>query len=109
MRSIRKHYPMFLTTAVLAAALSGCSSTKTDTDTGMTGGTDTGMTGGTGTEMPEEPTLTIGKGLARSAAAPVTSGSAGDTLATLLPDSTNQFAPLTSSIERDFGASTTNE
>ena len=105
-----KRYPVLLMTAVFVAAISGCgggSSTKTDTDTGMTGGTDTGMTGGTGTEMPEEQTLTIGEGLARSTATPVTSGSAGDTLATLLPDSANQFAPLASSIERDFGASST--
>ena len=105
-----KRYPALLMTAVLAAAISGCGgggSTKTDTDTGMTGGTDTGMTGGTGTEMPEEPTLTIEEGLARSTATPVTSGSAGDTLATLLPDSTNQFTPLTSTIQRDFGASST--
>ena len=106
MRPDSKRYPVLLMTAVLAAAISGCgggSSTQTDTDTGMTGGG--GMTGGTGTEMPEEPTLTIGEGLARSTATPVTSDSAGDTLATSLPDSTNQFAPLTTSIERDFGAS----
>ena len=102
MRPDSKRYPGLLMTVVLAAAVSGCgggSSTKTETDTGMTGGA--------GTEVPQEPALTIGEGLARSTATPVTSGSATDTLATLLPDSTNQFTPLTSSIERDFGASTT--
>ena len=105
-----KRYPVLLLTAVLAAAISGCggsSGKMTDTDTGMTGGTDTGMTGGTDSGMTDEPTLTIGEGLARSTATPVTSGSAGDTLATLLPDSANQFTPLTSSIQRDFGASST--
>ena len=51
--------------------------------------------------------LILQQGLAQSQATPVNSSSAGDTLATLLPDSTNEFAPLTSSIERDSGASTT--
>ena len=77
------------------------------TDTGMTGGTDTGMTGGTDTGMTDDPTLTIRDGLAQSAATPVHAGSANDTLATLLPDATNQFAPLSSTLRRDFGESTT--
>ena len=55
--------------------------------------------------MPPAP-LDPPQGLTQSTAAPVTSGSATDTLAALLPDSTNQFAPLSASIERDFGAST---
>ena len=105
-----KRHPVLLMTAVLAAAISGCggsSNTMTDTDTGMTGGTDTGMTGGTDPGMTEDSTLTIGEGLARSTATPVHSSSADDTLATLLSDSTNQFAPLTSAIQRDWGASST--
>ena len=94
----------------VALALSGCgggSNTRTDTDTGMTGGTDTGMTGDTGTGMTDDPTLTVRDGLAQTAATPVHAGSANDTLATLLPDATNQFAPLTSTLRRDWGESTT--
>ena len=74
----------------LAATMSGCG-----------GGGATGMTGGAA--MPLEPS----EGLTRSEATPVSSSSAADTLAALLPDSTNEFAPLTSSIERDIGESTT--
>ena len=92
----------FVAAAFVAAMLSGCAG-----DGMKTTDTDTGMTGGTGPGMPEERTLTIGEGLARSTATPVNAGTTADTLATLLPDSANQFAPLTSSIERDFGASTT--
>ena len=77
------------------------------TDTGMTGGTDTGMTGGTDTGMTDDPTLTVRDGLAQSAATPVHAGSANDTLATLLPDATNQFAPLSSTLRMDWGESTT--
>ena len=98
MRSDSKRHPVLLMTAVLAAAISGCgggSGTKTDTGTG------TGMTGGGG--MPLDPP----EGLTQSQAAPVNSSAATDTLAALLPDSTNEFAPLTSSIERDFDASST--
>ena len=94
----------------VALALSGCgggSNTRTDTGTGMTGGTDTGMTGGTDTGMTDDPILTVRDGLAQSAAIPVHAGSANDTLATLLPDATNQFAPLTSTLRRDWGESTT--
>ena len=94
MRPDKKRIPVLLMTAALAAAISGCGGdSSTKTDTGMTGG------GGIPLDPPE--------GLTQSQATPVNSSSAGDTLATLLPDSTNQFAPLTSSIERDFGASTT--
>ena len=109
-------YGLFVSAAFLATVLSGCggsSSTRPDTDTGMTGGTDTGMTGGTdtgmtgGTGMTDDPTLTVRDGLAQSAATPVHAGSANDTLATLLPDATNQFAPLTSTLRRDWGESTT--
>ena len=77
-----------------ALALSGCgggSNTRTDTGTGMT----------------DDPTLTVRDGLAQGAATPVHAGSANDTLATLLPDSTNQFAPLSSTFRRDLGESTT--
>ena len=100
MRPDSRRYPVLVMTAVLAAAISGCG--------GGGGGTtmDTGMTGSTGTGMPEESALTIGEGLAQSTATPVNSSSATDTLAALLADSTNQFAPLSASIERDFGAST---
>ena len=110
MRRVIERNVLLLATAVLAAILSGCGGgggTKSDTDTGMTGGTDPGMTGGTGPGMTDEPALTIGEGLARSTATPVDAGSAGDTLAALLPDSANQFAPLTSAIQRDFGAPST--
>ena len=96
MRPDSKRYPALLTTAVLAAVISGCGgggSTKVDSGTGMTGD------GGMPLDPPE--------GLTQSQATPVNSNSTTDTLATLLPDSTNRFAPLTSSIERDFGASTT--
>ena len=86
-------------------SLSGCgggsSTTMPDSDTGMTGGTDTG------TGVTDDPTLTVADGLAQSAATPVHAGSANDTLATLLPDATNQFAPLTSTLRRDWGESTT--
>ena len=85
-----------------ALALSGCgggSNTRTDPGTGMTGDTGTGMT--------DDSTLTVRDGLAQSAATPVHAGSANDTLATLLPDATNQFAPLTSTLRRDWGESTT--
>lgn len=92
MRPDSKRYPVLLMTAVLAAAISGC---------GGGGGTTTGGGG-----MPPTP-LDPSQGLTQSTAAPVNSSSAGDTLAALLPDSTNQFAPLSVSIERDFGASTT--
>ena len=91
MRTASKRYPALLMIAVLAAAISGC---------GGGGGT---MTGGGG--MPPAP-LDPSQGLTQSTAAPVNSSSAGDTLAALLPDSTNQFAPLSASIERDMGAST---
>ena len=93
--------------AVAAAlALSGCggggSSTTPDGDTGsgMTGGT-----GGTGSGMTGDPTLTIQDGLTRSTATPVHASNANDTLATLLPDSANRFAPLTSAVEVDYGTS----
>ena len=92
MRPDSKRYPVLLMTAVLAAAISGC---------GGGGGTTTGGGG-----MPPTP-LDPSQGLTQSTAAPVNSSSAGDTLAALLPGSTNQFAPLSVSIERDFGASTT--
>ena len=77
-----------------ALALSGCgggSNARPDTGTGMT----------------DDPTLTVRDGLAQGAATPVHAGSANDTLATLLPDSTNQFAPLSSTFRRDLGESTT--
>ena len=96
MRPDSKRYPVLLMAAVFAAAISGCgggSGTMMDTGSGTTGG------GG----MPLDPP----QGLTQSQAAPVNSSSATDTLAALLPDSANEFAPLTSSIERDFGASTT--
>ena len=99
MRPDSRRYSALLMTAVLAGAISGCSgggSTTMDTGTGMTGG------GG----MPVDP-LDPPAGLAQSQATPVNSSSATDTLAALVPDSANQFAPLTSSIEREFGASTT--
>ena len=47
-------YGLFVSAAFLATVLSGCggsSSTRPDTDTGMTGDTDTGMTGDTDTGM----------------------------------------------------------
>ena len=53
--------------------------------------------------MTGDPTLTIHDGLARSTATPVQASNANDTLATLLPDSANQFAPLTSAAEIDYG------
>lgn len=98
-----KRHPVFLMTVVLAAAISGCggsSGTMTDTDSGMTGGTGPGMPGGGG--MPLDPP----QGLTQSPATPVRSDNGDDTLATLLPDSTHQFAPLSASVERDVGAST---
>ena len=57
--------------------------------------------------MTDDPTLTVADGLAQSAATPVHAGSANDTLATLLPDATNQFAPLSSTLRIDRGESTT--
>ena len=99
MRPDSRRYSVLLMTAVLATAISGCGGgggTKADTGTGMTGG------GG----MPVDP-LDPPAGLAQSQATPVNSSSATDTLAALLPDSTKEFAPLTSSIERDLGESTT--
>ena len=95
MRPDSRRYPVLLMTAVLAAAISGCGGgggTTMDTGSGMTGG------GGMPLDPPE--------GLTQSQATPVNSSSATDTLATLLPDSTNQFAPLSASIERDYAAST---
>ena len=98
-------FPATISVAV-ALALSGCggggSSTTPDGDTGsgMTGGT-----GGTGSGMTGDPTLTIQDGLARSTATPVHASNANDTLATLLPDSANRFAPLTSAVEVDYGTS----
>ena len=90
MRPDSKRYPVLLMAAVLAAAISGC------------GGGSSTMTGGGG--MPPAP-LEPSQGLAQSTAAPVNTSSATDTLAALLPDSTNQFAPLSTSIERDYAAS----
>ena len=74
-----------------------------DTGTGMTGDTGTGMTGDTGTGMTDDPTLTVRDGLAQSEATAVHAGSTNDTLATLLANSTNQFAPLTSTLRKDWG------
>ena len=109
MPASRERHSPILVTAILVAALTGCaggSDTKIDTDMEMTGDTDTGTTGETGTDMPEERTLTIRDGLARSMATPVYADDADDTLETLLPDSANQFAPLTSAVEVDDGTST---
>jgi len=103
MRPDNKRYLLPFAAATLAAALSGCGSDmKIDTDTGMTD--DAEMSDDTG--MTDDRMLTVRAGLTRSTADPVYASTASDTLATLLPDSTNQFAPLTSSIEREFGAST---
>ncbi len=72
-------------------ALSGCS------------GDGTKRPGDTTTPMPGEDVqpLTIPEGLARSAAAPIHADSAGDTLATLLSDPANMFAPLLSMFSGD--------
>ena len=42
-------------------------------------------------------------GLFRSAAAPIHATDPQDTLATLLPDAQNRFAPLSSTMQRNFG------
>ena len=85
-------------------ALFGCGggggSTTSMMDGGMTGGgTGGGMTGGG-----EMPTLMPATGLTPSAAtpAPEYATSAGDTLAARLPTASNEFAPLTSLLTRDF-------
>ena len=54
--------------------------------------------GGGGTVTP----LTPATGLTPSAATPQTAASASDTLAARLPTASNQFAPLTSVLKRDF-------
>jgi len=109
-RSDNRRYAGFLITAVLAAAISGCggsSGSKTgDTGTGMNGGgTDNGTKEGTDPGMDDQQPLVPGDGLTRSAEDPVKAGSTNDTLAALLPDETNQFAPLSTSVERDYDAS----
>ena len=92
MRRAIERNALLLATAVLAAILSGCGGggdTKSDTDTGMTGGTDTGGTdtggtdtggtdtggtdtGGTDTGMPGDgQTLTVPEGLVRSTVPPL--------------------------------------
>jgi len=115
MRTTGKRYPVLLMTAVLAAAISGCgggSSTKTDTDIGMTGGTDTGMTGGTDTGMTggtdtgmtggDQP-LAVPDSMARSTTTPVYATSA-DTFDSAGPET--RFPALSAVLVRDFGAST---
>ena len=97
---------LFVALSVAATlSLSGCGggSSSTRPDDGGTGSGMTGGTGGTGSGMTGAPTLTIHDGLARSTATPVQASNANDTLATLLPDSANQFAPLTSAAEIDYG------
>ncbi len=116
-RSDNRRHAGFLITAALAVAISGCggSSGKAgDTGTGMNGGgTDNGMRSGMEPEMNDQQPLVPGDGLNRSAGDPVRAGGAGeaggadDTLAALLPDETRRFAPLTTAIERDSAASTT--
>ena len=73
------------------------------------GGSTTSMTGGG--EMPGDgetpgsggtPALMPATGLIPSAATPQTAMSAADTLAARLPDASNEFAPLTSLLTRDF-------
>ena len=82
-------------------ALYGCGGGGGST-TSMTGG---GMPGGgTGDDMTggETAPLTPANGLIPSAATPQIAMSAGDTLAARLPDESNEFAPLTSVMKRDF-------
>lgn len=83
-------------------ALHGCGggggSTTSMTGGGMTGG---GTGGGTGTGGGAAP-LTPATGLTPSSATPQIAMSAGDTLAARLPDATNEFAPLTSVMKRNF-------
>ena len=88
-------YLFFGASMLAAVALAGCSSSKDD-DSRMTGD-GTGMTGGD-TVMP----LTIPAGLAASTAEPVHATDEDDTVAMLLPDSNNQFAPLSSTLQRTF-------
>ena len=69
-------------------ALSGCGGSSSTTPESADGGT-TPPTPDGGTR-----TLTVPNGLDRSSAAPVKASSAGDTLATLLPNPASMFAPL---------------
>lgn len=82
-------------------ALYGCGGGGGST-TSMTGG---GMPGGgTGDDMTggETAPLTPATGLIPSAATPQIAMSAGDTLAARLPNASNEFAPLTSAMKRNF-------
>ncbi len=82
---------------VAILALSGCGG----------GGSTTSMAGGgtPGGGMPgggETPALMPATGLTQSATAARTAMSAGDTLAARLPTASNEFAPQTSVLKRDF-------
>lgn len=105
MRSIGMRHGVFLMTAVLAAAISGCggsSNTRMDTETGMTGGTgagggtDPGMTGG-------GQTLTVPDSMARSTATPVYATSA-DTFESAGLET--RFPALSADIVRNWSEST---
>jgi len=111
-RSDNRRHAGFLITAALAVAISGCGGSNGkagDTDTGMTGGNDNGMKDGTTRMNDQQPPVPLvpGDGLTRSTEDSVKAGSAASTLAALLPDETNRFAPLSTLVERDSAASTT--
>ena len=79
---------------------------KRDEATGQLSATSTG-----GVAMvayaPPPPAPTPGPGQTISGATPVYADGTGKTIRTLLPDGTTTFAPISSAITRDFGASTT--
>ena len=76
----QKDYGVLAAALVLTVGLSGCG-----------GGGSDGMMSDTA-----EPTLTIPRGMTASAEAPIHAQDADDTIAMLLPDSTRQFAPVSS-------------
>ena len=88
----------------LAACGGGGGSTTSTMDGGMTGGGTPG--GGMPEPMPVPTPLEPAPGLELSGHTPSPNyaTSAGDTLSALLPSSSNDFAPLSSSLQRDFDA-----
>ena len=96
MTSNRRHFRNLLVAVAIATplALTGCgggsgSSMMTEDDSDMMAADDSDMM-----PMDEVEPLTIPDGLASSSAAPVIAMSADDTLAELLPNPANVFAPL---------------
>ena len=81
----QKDYGVLAAALVLTVGLSGCG-----------GGGSDGMMSDTA-----EPTLTIPRGMTASAEAPIHAQDADDTIAMLLPDSTRQFAPVSSRARMD--------